>query len=212
MNILTIVLAAGLACQVQEEKDLIGFWESMAVSRGGIGLNFEFKGDGSYSTAEVVLVDLTYDIKDEKLYISKNQGEPVSYEKGLKIVLSETDLVLVGDNGRKKVRNRLTKNSSKSIVDKYRYRHYTRAIAYEKYTKDGKFLIRIPMKATNGCYTASKDTLVIKQSEHDDKQIKYRIHKGKLLMKDSNKSYSYNPVKEGAWYKSDMIDYKKPVK
>jgi hypothetical protein len=169
VNILAIVLASTLVCQAPQNANVIGLWESTAITRGGIGHNIKFRSDGSYKTATVVLVDLAYDIRNGKLYISKNRGEPVNYEQGARIELNESEMILLGDNGQREVRKRLAVNGEKSIIGKYKYRHYTGAIAYEQYTADGLMKLRLPMSTNSGCYSLDHNMIIVSQTENDSK-------------------------------------------
>ena len=211
MNLISLALATTLSCQIPGNTDVLGLWESSQTSRGGIGSNIEFRSDGSYTAAIIVLVDLNYDIKDQVLYIGQNKDESVNYDQGAEIMLSDSTLTLKGVNGETEVRNRISKSDNDSIVGKYRYRHYTGGIAYEQYTEEGLMKLRIPMSATNGCYTANDDTIIITQEGKNTAEFNYKKDDTQLRIVEPKKTTIYDYVDEGVWYKSDEIDYKKPV-
>ena len=123
MNLITLAVAAILTCQVPMNENVIGLWESTSVSRGGIGHNFEFRDDGSYTTAATVLVDLTYDIKNGSFYMSHNKGEPINYEKGAKIEITKSGFTLTGENREKEIKTKEIPSTEETIVGEYKYRH-----------------------------------------------------------------------------------------
>ena len=208
MNLFSLLLASTLTCQPVVNKDLVGLWESTSISRGGIGNNIEFRIDGSYNAAVTVLVDLRYEVKNGKLYIAKNPGEPVSYKAGAEIKIENNALVLIGKNGEKEVRNRISQRVGDSVVGMYKYRHYTGGIAYEQFTADGFMHFRLPMRSTSGCYVLKGKEVKITSQDQEPKQLKYKVSLESLVLDDQKKLSKYNRVKDGAWYKSDDIDYK----
>ena len=210
MNFVTLALATALTCQAPMSEKAVGLWESTTVSRGGIGHNFEFRDDGSYTTAVTVLVDLTYDIKDGNFYMSHNKGESINYEKGAKIEITESGFTLIHKGGKKEVKTKEAPSTEKTIVGTYKYRHYSGGMAYEKYTSDGLIKFRLPMKSASGCYTIDKNTITITQAEKEPSKMIYKVTGGVLGLKDSKGKYSYNLVPEGTWYQSKEIDYQKP--
>ncbi|MDX2425089.1 MAG: hypothetical protein QNK15_02425 [Cycloclasticus sp.] len=211
MDIATLALAATLTCQLPANDNLVGLWESTAVSRGGIGSTFEFREDGSYTAAVTVLVDLAYGIKDGRFFMSHNKNEPIDYNKGTKIEITTTGFSLIGDDGKKEIKTKEVSTVEKTIVGVYKYRHYTGGVAHEKYTSDGLIKFRLPMSSDSGCYSIKNKTVVINQSEEDPSEMKYKITKGMLELRDSKGKYSYKIVSEGAWYQSKEIDYQKPT-
>ncbi len=159
----------------------------------------------------VVLVDLLYDVKDGKLYIGPNKGEPINYEQGTTIKINEKTLSVISESGEVETKDRLT-NYFSSIVGQYKYRHYTGAIAYEQYSADGLLKLRIPMSANGGCYYIEKNNLSMTNQKDTTTTTNFKVSANTLMLTDNEKTYSYNFVNEGVWYQSDEIDYKKPIK
>lgn len=212
MNLIALALASALTCQPVLNKELVGFWESTSISKGGIGNNIEFKIDGSYIAAVTVLVDLRYDVKDGRLYTGKNTGEPVSYEAGAEIKVENNALVLIGQNGEKEVRKRISPGRANSVVGKYKYRHYTGAIAYEQFTADGIMQFRLPVRSTRGCYLVTGNEVKVIPPDQEAKTLQYKLSTGRLVLVNQKNPSTYNHVKDGAWYESGNIDYKPPDK
>jgi hypothetical protein len=212
MNLIALALASTLTCQPAVNKELVGLWESTSISKGGIGNNIEFRTDGSYIAAVTVLVDLRYEVKNGKLYTGKNTGEPVSYEAGTEIKVGTDALVLMGQNGEKEVRKRLSPGRADSVVGKYKYQHYTGATAYEQFTADGMMQFRLPMQSTRGCYVATGNEVKTTSPNQEAKTLQYKVSTGRLVLGDKKNPSSYKLVKDGAWYESENIDYKPPAK
>ncbi len=212
MSFFGLLLASTVACQAVLDAGQIGFWESTVTSRGGIGSNIEFKLDGSYHNAVTVLVDLAYDIKEGKLYIAKDKGEAVSYEDGVSIKISQNGYIVVGPDGKEEVRNRINAGKPNSIIGEYSYRHYTRAIAYEKFTENGLLRLRIPMSADGGCYSIVKNIILLASKSKPETSVVFRANQKKLTFESEEGDFTYNYLPEGAWYKSDAVDFEKPEK
>ena len=212
MNLIALALASTLTCQPPVNKELLGLWESTSISRGGIGNNIEFRTDGSYVAAVTVLVDLRYEVKDGKLYTGKNAGEPVSYEAGTDIKVDNNALILIGQNGEKEIRKRISPERTDSVVGKYKYRHYTGAIAYEQFTPDGIMQFRLPMQSTRGCYLTTGNEIKVTSPNQEAKTLQYKLSTGRLILVDQKNPSTYKHVKDGAWYESANIDYKPPDK
>jgi hypothetical protein len=212
MNLIALALASTLTCQTSLNKELVGLWESTSISKGGIGNNIEFRIDGSYIAAVTVLVDLRYEVKNGRLYTGKNTGEPVSYEAGTEIKVENNALVLIGHNGEKEVRKRISPGKADSVVGKYKYRHYTGAIAYEQFTADGVMQFRLPMQSTRGCYLVTGNAVKVIPPDQEAKTLQYKLSTGRLVLVDQKNPSTYKRVKDGAWYESGNIDYKPPDK
>ena len=114
-----------------------------------------------------MLVDLRYEVKNGRLYTAKNTGEPVSYEAGAEFKVDNNALVLIGQNGEKEVRKRISPGGADSIVGKYKYRHYTGAIAFEQFTADGIMRFRLPMQSTHGCYVITGNRIKVVSSNEE---------------------------------------------
>ncbi len=212
MNLFTVALASTLACQPVGDEKIVGLWESATTSRGGIGNNIEFRKDGSFITAMTVIVDLNYQVKEGKLYTGKKQGEPVSFENGKEISDEKQSLILIGKNGQKEIRKRTTPKVDNSIFGIYKYRHYTGAIAYERFTADGVMNFRLPMSSSKGCYELSNNKITLNIPGKKTNTIQFNFSEVKLVLTGKGNESIYNRVAEGAWYDSENIDYQKQRK
>lgn len=210
MNIPLFALASAVACQPAADSALLGFWESAATSQGGIGGNIEFRQDGSYASAIAVQVDLAYEVKNGKLYIGKNAGEPVSYETAYGVQAGPDALIVTDPGGAANKKMRITPSAGDAVVGRYRYRHYTGGIAYEQYTPAGLMKLRIPMRALQGCYVVTGDGIEMTGANQTEGTVPYALDGLRLRLGHKDGWIEYHRVAEGAWYDSTVIDYKKP--
>ena len=210
MEIITLVLATSLACKSPGNDIITGLWEAASVSRGGIGHNIEFRNDGTYTMAVTVLIELSYEIKNGKFFMSHNKGESIDYDKGAKIEITKLGFTLTNENGETEVKIKERPSKEKTIVGKYIYRHYTGAMAFEKYTNDGIVKFRLPKKSFSGCFFIDENTIKVTRPHEETVEMKYKLSNTVLYLNNSEGKNSYNFVSEGTWYESKEIDYVKP--
>tara|TARA_R110002072_G_scaffold195331_1_gene352653 strand:- start:134 stop:769 length:636 start_codon:yes stop_codon:yes gene_type:complete len=209
MDIVTAALASALACSPLSDEKLAGLWESISVSRGGVGHNLEFRIDGSYTTATTVLVDLRYEIRDGEFFMSHNSGEEIDFSNGARIEETETDFTLTKDDV-VEVKTKQTPTEEKTIVGTYVYRHYSGRMAYEKYTDDGKVIFRLPIESKSGCLKLDENMIFL-QADEGQREFTYSMRGENLHLEESDGTrYAYKRVPEGAWYDSKNIDYEEP--
>jgi hypothetical protein len=147
------LVAAVLGCVTPPDTAVVGFWESENVSLGGIGQSLELKASGELISSTTVMVDAAYRTADGKLFIAGESGAPFKVTKD---VLVQTDDM--GDEIRKE-RVGSQAAGKGPLVGVWRYRHYTGAVTFERYTEDGRFLFRLPMTSQHGCYRVTSDAL-----------------------------------------------------
>ncbi len=68
---IALVLVAALISPVDETANLIGLWDSVKTSSGGIGQTLEFRGDGTFVEAATVLVDGYYRVIGDRLVVGQ---------------------------------------------------------------------------------------------------------------------------------------------
>jgi hypothetical protein len=212
MLTVAFLVAAILNCSALTSSDLVGLWESEQVSKGGIGHTLEFKPDASYIESTTVIVDMRYLFEGGKLFVFQPQASPdTSKDSGAEVVFEGKNHVVKGADGSIVRKESLeAKQSSSSIVGACRYRHYTGAIAFERYTPDGLLQFRLPMTSSSGCYSVEKDRINLIQNNKKT-AIPFKLIGGQLSLENANKPPSrYRKETVGAWYPRDMIDYQPP--
>ncbi len=208
-----ILLTAVLTCSAPTNTNVVGFWESERTSKGGIGHTLEFQKDGSYIEAVSVIVDQKYRYENGKLSIFDSQDQITSNEISSDVNVDLMTLTVTGPDGStlRKDRADVPSSNKPSISGVWRYRHYTGAIAYERYAPNGIFQFRLPMTSSSGCYKVEGDQLAIIKNDKEKTSIKYHLHDGKLELENKNKTMTiYRLEKYGPWYPRDKIDYQQP--
>ncbi len=207
MNLITAVLASALACQSVNDERLVGLWESEKTSDGGIGNNIEFRRDGSFIAAVIVLADMYYKVQDGKLYLGMNKEDPMSLNAGPEISIENEFLIFSWHDGNKEVRRRMLPKDDDSVIGAYKYRHYSNGVAYERFTSDGTFNFRLPMRSSRGCYRQNNSEIELNMPGEKINTIQYSFSGDKLVLGGQDEKAAYNRVAGGAWYDSEHIDY-----
>jgi hypothetical protein len=205
-----IILATVLNCSFPSTPEIVGFWETERTSKGGIGHTFEFTNDGSYLEAVSVIVDQKYHYENGKLSIIAPQEGAANNENTTEIVLDKMSFTIKGTDGStfRKERADVPTSEKPTIIGVWRYRHYTGAIAYERYAPNGLFQFRLPMTSSSGCYKIEGDQLILIKNDKEKISTKYRFHDGKLELENKSRAPTiYRLEKYGPWYQRDEIDY-----
>lgn len=210
MNFIEFAAASLLSCQPTNDMGQVGLWESRTTSMGGIGNAIELNADGTYANAIVVLVDLTFDFKEGVLYFSPNEGENISYEDGISAKVTEDGYIAINHEGEKDFRKRIGGSNTTEIYGAYRYRHYTGAIAYEKFKKDGSSSLRIPMRSEKGCYRIDNEKIFFFSEGASESSTELSIGSDELVFRSENGEFVYDAVAGGPWYQINEIDYVEP--
>ena len=154
------LLVGAIGCLPPSDTSVAGFWESRKRSKGGIGNTLELRRDGVSVASTTVIVNLFYRTSKDRLFVGED-AKLTKQSPDSRFEVQGDALVLTGPDGStvKKERLGVRESGGDSIVGAWRYRHYTEATAYERYTEDGRLLFRLPMNAYVGCYSVSRGQL-----------------------------------------------------
>jgi len=205
--ILLALLASVLGCLSPVDTSLIGFWESEATSQGGIGLALELKADGELVTSFAVMADGVYRVTAGRLFLADNAKALAEATEATRFTIAQNVLVHTDSDGKELRKERLgiQPRASTPLIGDWRYRHDTGAIAYERYTDDGRFLFRLPMGSQQGCYRAASGSLTM-NTPLVDGTMQYTLAGGRLTLRESaGKSSAYRRAEP--WYPRDLVDY-----
>jgi hypothetical protein len=157
-----IALAVGLAllagCQTADSLDrggagmasarsdqagsLVGRWEPIVKSSGGICAVLDLLEDGTFVSGLAVQVDLKYSLEGSRL--SLLQGEKVlEFEFPWDVAFVGQRMTIPGEPARTRLGAAVT--GASPIVGVWTYEHHTGPTAYERYEADGTCQLRIPM-------------------------------------------------------------------
>ena len=209
-----LMLSAALICPRPNSPALTGLWESSSTSRGGIGHTIEFRSDGTFVEAVTVIVDMRYRLRGNRLFVDAQSDRSESDDRDPTIVKFKGDtLVATSSDGSVVEKKRVgpaTKSKS-ALVGAWRYRHYTGAIAFERYTPEGQLLFRLPMASSVGCFVTRGTEITLAQPDQPENLFKYEVSGPKLVLTDSaGKAAKYRKDPNGPWYDREHLDYKPP--
>jgi hypothetical protein len=136
---------------------IIGTWEAVARSAGGLGSTITFSPDNSLSFTLGAMVDMNYRRVGHSLFVTSAEGAlpPAS----IKFV---NDTLIVTRSDREQRETRLTpKIAGDPLVGLWTFQHYTGVSAYEEYAPDGGFHLRVPIRTLTGNYAVAGNTAVM---------------------------------------------------
>ncbi len=217
MVIVTSLLLAAMSCPPPASEMLVGRWESHDTSKGGIGHVIDFRSDGSFVQSISVLVKLRYELHDNVLTVRDPAAGPGSQQPPPISIRFEGDTIVEEAPGAPSLRrDRIgaPDPSAQQIVGAWRYRHYTGAIAFERYTADGDLFFRLPMKSSAGCYAPdlTKHRVLLTPVNGQSSDLTFAADGAQLRIEAPGKPMTtYDLSAWGAWYDIDKIDFNPPA-
>lgn len=195
-------LAAVLLPAPIQPADLVGLWESTTTSRGGIGQAFEFRSDGTCAESTTVIVDGYYRlIGDHLVQGEKPPGPDADTSKSIRITIDGDVLTATGPDGSIIQKERIGgKTASTGLVGSWRYHHYTNAVAFERYTADGRMSFRLPMVSSVGRCTMQDGKLTLVRQDQPDATMTIGLEGGVLTLEGGGKLTHYRRSAAGPWY------------
>jgi len=209
MTPVAVILVALASCSAVTDRSLVGLWESVARSRGGIGHTLEFKPDGSAVAAITVIVDQIYRVDAGKLLMADDEAALKSETDGPKVEVQGTAFTLTSSNGEALVKERVgaVEDARRPIVGVWRYRHLTGRMAFERFTANGWMLFRLPLKTQPGCYTLASGTLTVTSAEvATTATFKSKLTGDELELRTEGQEPNLYKRAPGAWYPRETID------
>jgi hypothetical protein len=202
-----LLLAVALVSPAPAPAGLVGLWESARTSRGGIGHTFEFRPDGTYVEATTVIVDGYYRLIGDRLVNGERPvGADADSSKAARIKIDGDVLVETGPDGSIVRKDRVGVGGKDSrLVGAWRYRHYTDAVAFERYTDDGRMLFRLPMLSSVGRYILKGTELLIQRLNQRDARMTIDLQGDTLSLASDGQTTKYRRVSEGPWYEREHI-------
>jgi hypothetical protein len=152
---------SGLAAQVvanNPRSALIGTWEVITRSAGGLGATISFGVDNTLRYTLGAMVDMKYRRAQDSLYIVDPQG-PVNPFK----ISFVGDTMVMTNEGKQQRETRVTPAvpGADPVIGKWTYTHYTGVPAFEEYTAGGDFRLRVPIRTLEGNWTAVGDSAML---------------------------------------------------
>ena len=202
-----VVLASSVALAPRGEaadaaEPLLGRWESVTRSAGGLGQVIELRADGSMTQWIAALVELTYQLQGAQLITTFRAPSGASEVQSMTIRF-EGD-VMIQHEARSGEEITLTRKRSGGaqdppIVGVWTMPHETGPMAYFLYTRDGRLVFRLPIRADRGGWSASGDQLTLGPGPGAGTTVRYEILGGQLALHDGQIRRVYT--------RAEIVDY-----
>jgi Family of unknown function (DUF5640) len=170
---------------------LVGTWDAVTRSYGGIGSTVVIAKDSVFMQVLGAMVDLKYEVDGDKFMFSAEEG-------GRKHTETQT-LTFVGDTAilsAKNCRIKLTPleaGTKGSLVGKWRFTHMTGVPAYEEFSADGIARLRIPLQVEKGTYSVTGNTINLHTfaPRSDDWSAQFSLQSDTLTFSDAKGEHRY---------------------
>jgi len=196
-----LLMARGLggASLAAQEVSIVGKWESVARSYGGIGSTLEFHSDGTISNTLGAMVEFTYRFDGSRLVMSFTDPRNGELSGNIVDVHMSGDSMIQSDpkSGQETqfVRAQAAMADTLPIVGTWSFTHSTGGTAFQIFTADGNMHLRVPARTDRGTYMLSGDTLTIVIEGQDAWQVRYTIDGAQLTLFSADGSQQqYNRV------------------
>ena len=157
LGTLAIFVAGAASAQVTPVSPLVGTWEAVARSAGGLGATLSFGGDNSLSYTVGAMVDFKYRRVRDSLFIV----DPEGHSTPSRIRIARDTLITVRGNSEQRETRVGAVSPGDSLVGLWTYPHYTGVAAYEEYTPTGDLRLRIPIRTLKGTYATLGDSAML---------------------------------------------------
>jgi hypothetical protein len=210
-----VVLVTGIWCgsstqtPVQQGASLIGLWDSVTTSQGGIGTTLEFRSDATFVEATTVIVNSFFRIVGEHLVIEEQPIAPdASTSKSARIKIDGDVLFLTGPDGKVVEQKRLGRPEpgKPAIVGAWQFRHPAGVNGFIRYTDDGRAFLRIPMRSAVGRYTLTSNELRLTRSSQPEVVMAIELRGDELAMSGEGRTFRYRRDIAGPWYDREHIN------
>jgi hypothetical protein len=151
------VAAAQVAPPVRPTP-LIGTWEAVNRSAGGLGSTISFAPDNSMTYTLGAMVDMQYKRSRDSLYII----DPQNGVNAFRVSIMRDTLVMINQGQeQRETRVGTPVSGADPVVGRWTYLHYTGVPAFEEYTPGGEFRLRVPIRTLQGTYAALGDSAML---------------------------------------------------
>jgi len=144
---------------------VVGRWEAVARSRGGIGQVVEFQTDGTMVHWTAAMVDGTYAFDGTRLVESfRGAGTAPATDTTFEITFEGSGLIR--RDPRTGAESRMTRQGAPSpqgpsLVGVWSIPHEAGGTAYMMFTADGRIIFRLPIRADRGRWSVAGDRLTM---------------------------------------------------
>ena len=175
---------------------LIGKWESVARSKGGLGHALEFHRDGSLSHTTGAMVEETYRVEGSRLITSSRGTRTGKVTENVTEIRFEGDTLIqksmeAGGEVRMS-RKRSGGPQAPPIVGIWSYPHYAGGTALVMFTRDGRMIFRLPIRTDRGNWSIAGNLVTIALPGSRIQTLRYKVEAAQLtLTSDQAKEQAY---------------------
>jgi hypothetical protein len=157
-SLVSLNVAAAQVAPARPSTTLVGTWEAVTRSVGGLGSTISFAADNTMSYTLGAMVDMKYKRARDSLYIIDPQNGVNAFQFS---IIRDT-LVMINE-GREQRETRVSApvSGADPVVGRWTYLHYTGVPAFEEYTAGGDFRLRVPIRTMQGTYAALGDSAML---------------------------------------------------
>jgi len=165
---------------------ILGQWESLERSAGGVGEVVEFRPDGSFLQMVAAMGDATYEVRGDGLltfWKDKATGNTsimanrIDFEGD--VLLQKDDQGNILDSLERIERSR---RSDPPLAGRWCSEGLPGIATLREFTRDGKMFIRLLIATARGRYTISGDTLTTDSDRSPQKTFQFRIENDLLTV------------------------------
>jgi hypothetical protein len=157
-NLLALNVVVAQVAPPARSTSLIGTWEAVTRSAGGLGSTISFAPDNSMSFTLGAMVDMKYKRARDSLYII----DPANGVNAFRVSILRDTLVMV-NQGKEQRETRVGTplKGADPVIGRWTYLHYTGVPAFEEYTPGGDFRLRVPIRTLQGTYATMGDSAMM---------------------------------------------------
>ena len=157
-GLLALNVAASQVAPRAPSTPLVGTWEAVNRSAGGLGSTISFAPDNTMSFTMGTMVDMKYKRARDSLYIIDPQNGVNTFQVSIM-----RDTMVMVNQGREQRETRVGApvNGADPVVGRWTYLHYSGVPAFEEYTPGGDFRLRVPIRTLEGTYAAMGDSAML---------------------------------------------------
>ena len=188
---------------------LIGVWEPVERSMGGMGSVLELTRDGRYIQTMTALVDGFYRIDGDRLFRRIGQTTAENPKEAVRFAIDGDALTTTGSDGSSMHRERIgpAPTDGPRIVGTWRYPYANGPQkAYERYDADSRFEFRLPMASEKGPYRVEGNMIVFTMRNGPENPVPFEVHGDRLILhpKGTNHGSELRRIGETSWYDRDV--------
>jgi hypothetical protein len=182
-----LIVATLTAHSAIAAPNIAGLWSADERTKGGLGSQWLFSGDGHVTMSFGAIVDFTYRVEGNKLITTFSQaGEPPEESTAEFVVSGDVLTINPNDTETKQVMKRMGLRLSgvSPIVGAWTYQHYTGAQAIDRYSSNGRMLLSVPFQTVEGTYQLLDGRVTINLEGQRPSDVSVEVSGSTMIMTD----------------------------